>query len=80
MTMLYKIAQGTVKESQYGLMLARVVPLPPGLVENATSIAQKLEQHALARKRTSETVLKEKRRKLILGRLKNRSSCSCADS
>ena len=64
--MLYKIAQGTVKESQYGLMLARVVPLPPGLVENATSIAQKLEQHALARKRTSETVLKEKRRKLIL--------------
>jgi DNA mismatch repair protein MSH4 len=66
MTMLYKVAQGTVKESQYGLMLARVVPLPPGLVENATAVAQKLEQHLLAKKKTSDTVLKEKRRKLIL--------------
>jgi DNA mismatch repair protein MSH4 len=66
MTMLYKISQGTVKESQYGLTLARVVPLPPGLVENATSVAHKIEQHLLTKKRTSETVLKEKRRKLIL--------------
>jgi DNA mismatch repair protein MSH4 len=66
MTMLYKISQGTVKESQYGLTLARVVPLPPGLVENATSVAHKIEQHLLAKKRTSETVLKEKRKKLIL--------------
>jgi DNA mismatch repair protein MSH4 len=66
MTMLYKIAQGTVKESQYGLTLARVVPLPSGLVEYATFVAQKLERQMLAKKRTSETVIKEKRRKLIL--------------
>lgn len=64
--MLYKIAHGTVKESQYGLTLARVVSLPPGLVDYATAVAQKLERNMLAKKRNSKTVLKEKRRKLIL--------------
>lgn len=66
MTMLYKIAHGTVKESQYGLTLARVVSLPSGLVEYATTVAQKLERNMLAKKKNSKTVLKEKRRKLIL--------------
>lgn len=66
MTMLYKISQGAVKESHYGLTLARVVPLPPGLVDHAAAVAQKLERHMLSKKKTSEIVLKEKRRKLIL--------------
>lgn len=66
MTMLYKIAEGAVKESHYGLALARVVPFPPGLVDHAATVAQKLERHMLRKKKTSETVLKEKRRKLIL--------------
>ena len=66
MTMLYKATQGVVKQSHYGLTLARVVPLPPGVVEHATFVAQKLERHMLQKKKASETVLKEKRRKLIL--------------
>ena len=66
MTMLYKIAEGAVKESRYGLALARVVPFPPGLVDHATVVAQKLERHMLRNKKASATVLKEKRRKLIL--------------
>jgi DNA mismatch repair protein MSH4 len=66
MTMLYRITSGVVKESHYGLTLARVVPLPPGVVDNAACIAQKLEAHMLKKKKTSETVLREKRRKLIL--------------
>jgi DNA mismatch repair protein MSH4 len=66
MTMLYKATQGVNKEDHYGLKLARVVPLPPGVVEHATFVAQKLEHHMLRRKKASETVLKEKRRKLIL--------------
>ncbi|KAF1832898.1 hypothetical protein BDW02DRAFT_624773 [Decorospora gaudefroyi] len=65
MTMLYKATQGIVKEVHYGLALARVVPLPPGVVARATLVAQKLERHML-QKKTSETVLREKRRKLIL--------------
>ena len=66
MTMLYKATQGVNKEDHYGLKLARVVPLPPGVVEHATFVAQKLERRMLRRKKASETVLKEKRRKLIL--------------
>lgn len=66
MRMLYKISQGAVKESHYGLALARVVPLPPGLVDHAAAVAQKLERHMLRKKKTSEIMLKEKRRKLIL--------------
>jgi DNA mismatch repair protein MSH4 len=66
MTMLYKVTEGVVKEAHYGLTLARLVPLPPGVVEHATLVAQKVEQHMLRKKKASETVLKEKRRKLIL--------------
>lgn len=65
MTMLYKATQGVVKEAHYGLTLARVVPLPPGVVEHATHVAQQLERHMLQKKKASATVLREKRRKLI---------------
>ncbi|KAF1845858.1 DNA mismatch repair protein muts [Cucurbitaria berberidis CBS 394.84] len=66
MTMLYRAILGVVKQSHYGLTLARVVPLPPGVIEHATYVAEKLERHMLRRKKASETVLREKRRKLIL--------------
>ena len=52
MTMLYRIAPGTVKEAHYGLTLARVVPLPPGVVERAEEVARNLEAHMLKKKRT----------------------------
>lgn len=66
MTMLYKATQGIVKDAHYGLTLARVVPLPPGVVEHATRVAAKLERRTLQKKKASGTVLREKRRKLIL--------------
>lgn len=66
MTMLYKTTQGVAKEVHYGLALARIVPLPPGVVEHATVIARQIEGRAIQNKKASETVLKEKRRKLIL--------------
>ncbi|KNG49018.1 dna mismatch repair protein muts [Stemphylium lycopersici] len=66
MTMLYKATQGVVREAHYGLALARVVPLPPGIVEHATAVAHKVERHMLQKKKASETILREKRRKLIL--------------
>jgi DNA mismatch repair protein MSH4 len=66
MTMLYRITPGAVQEAHYGLTLARLVPLPPGVVDHAAQVAQKLEAHMLRRKKASETVLREKRRKLIL--------------
>lgn len=66
MTMLYKVAEGAVAESHYGLALAKVIPLPEGIVEHATYVAQKLERQNLKRKKTSAPVIKERRRKLIL--------------
>jgi DNA mismatch repair protein MSH4 len=66
MTMLYKATQGIAKEVHYGLALARVVPLPPGVVEHATNVARTIERHTIRSKKASEIVLKEKRRKLIL--------------
>ncbi|KAF2810331.1 DNA mismatch repair protein MutS [Mytilinidion resinicola] len=66
MTMLYKIAEGAVQESHYGLALARVVPLPLGVLEHAEVVAQKLENNILRRKKTSAAVIRERRRKLIL--------------
>ncbi|KAF2499524.1 hypothetical protein BU16DRAFT_274531 [Lophium mytilinum] len=66
MTMLYKIAEGSVHESHYGLALARVVPLPPGVLKHAEVVARKLESNILRRKKTSAAVIRERRRKLIL--------------
>lgn len=40
--------------------------MPPGVVDYAAEIAQKLEAHVLKKKKASETILREKRRKLIL--------------
>ncbi|KAF2090836.1 hypothetical protein K490DRAFT_34343 [Saccharata proteae CBS 121410] len=67
MTMRYKLAEGAVQQQHYGLALARVVPLPPGVLEHATHVAQKLEQSIQRRKKTSTAVIRERRRKLILG-------------
>jgi DNA mismatch repair protein MSH4 len=64
--MLYKVAEGAVKETHYGLQIARVVPFPPGLVDRATEVAQKLERRSQRRKKTSVAVIRERRRKLIL--------------
>ena len=66
MKMLYKIAEGAVQDSHYGLALARVVPLPTGLLEHAEHVAHRLECQAFKRKKTSVAVIHERRRKLIL--------------
>ncbi|KAH8731413.1 muts domain V-domain-containing protein [Phaeosphaeriaceae sp. PMI808] len=66
MKMLYRISPGAVKTTHYGLTLACAVPLPPGIVDHATHVARKLEARMMKRKKTPESVLREKRRKLIL--------------
>jgi DNA mismatch repair protein MSH4 len=66
MTMLYKAIGGSVQETHYGLTLARVVPLPPQVLADATYFAHKLERRLLQKKKTSANVIKERRRKLIL--------------
>jgi DNA mismatch repair protein MSH4 len=66
MTMLYKIDEGFVQEEHYGLALARVVDLPPRVLEVAQEVSQALDAHAAAKKRSSKAQALAKRRKLLL--------------
>jgi DNA mismatch repair protein MSH4 len=65
-TMLYKIGQGYVKEEHYGLALARVVDLPPQVLEIAEKVSKALEDQAAAKKKSSKAFALAKRRKLVL--------------
>lgn len=66
MTTLYKIGQGFVKEEHYGLALARVVDLPPQVLEVAETVSQALSAQLAAKKKSSKAFVLAKRRKLIL--------------
>ena len=67
MTMLYKIGQGYVKEEHYGLALARVVDLPPKVLEVAETVSKALDAQAAAKKKSSKAFARARRRKLVLG-------------
>jgi DNA mismatch repair protein MSH4 len=67
MVMLYKIADGVVKEEHYGLALARVVNLPPKVLEVAEAVSRTLEAQAAAKKKSSKSFALARRRKLVLG-------------
>ncbi|KAF2237697.1 DNA mismatch repair protein-like protein MutS [Viridothelium virens] len=66
MSMLYKLAQGAVQEQHYGIKMAKLMPLPPDVIEYAEVVATRLQEQINKRKRTSFPVLRERRRKLIL--------------
>lgn len=66
MTMLYKIDSGYVREEHYGLTLARVVDLPPGVLKVAERVSNTLAAHAEAKKKSSKALAVAKRRKLLL--------------
>lgn len=66
MKMLYRVAEGAVREKHYGLALAQVVPLPQRVLEVAQEVAHSLDRNATRKKKTSVAVVKEKRRKLLL--------------
>ncbi|KAF9629883.1 hypothetical protein BFW01_g64 [Lasiodiplodia theobromae] len=66
MNMLYKIAEGPVSEQHYGLALARVVPLPSEVLEQAGQVSTKLKQRLHSREKTSPNVIRERRRGLLL--------------
>lgn len=66
MTMLYRLSEGVVEEEHYGLALAKVLPLPPDVLQYATEVAGTLEQRSKRRKKASLAVAQSRRRKLIL--------------
>lgn len=66
MVMLYKIANGFVKEEHYGLALARVVNLPPLVLEVAEKVSKRLQAQAVAKKKSSKSFAIARKRKLVL--------------
>ena len=67
MTMLYRISKGYVQEEHYGLALAKVVDLPPAVLEVAERVSKKLQANIEKRNKSSKTIALARRRKLILG-------------
>ena len=66
MTMLYKIANGCVQEKHYGLALARVMDLPPKVLQVAEEVSKTLVLNAERRKKGSKAIAIARRRKLVL--------------
>ena len=65
MTMLYQIAEGPVAAAPYGLELAKVVELPPSVIETAQRVSKVLTEKNERRRRVSRAVIDARRRKLI---------------
>ena len=66
MTMLYKIAQGSVQERHYGIALAKVLNLPPLILQVAEEVSKAITLNIERRKKNSKTILIARRRKLLL--------------
>ncbi|CAG8950324.1 hypothetical protein HYFRA_00006817 [Hymenoscyphus fraxineus] len=66
MTMLYKVQASYAKEEHYGLALARVVDLPPQVLEVAERVTKALDDQVEAKRKSSKAVAIAKRRKLVL--------------
>lgn len=66
LTMRYLVRDGFIEEKHYGLQLARIVNLPPQVLEVAEQVSRTLETQAAAKKSSSKSTAVIKRRKLIL--------------
>jgi DNA mismatch repair protein MSH4 len=66
MTMLYKVAEGPVTNRFYGLALAKLVDLPPNVLDVAQGISGKLNQIAHRRHSKTKALIIARKRNLIL--------------
>ena len=66
MKMLYKISDGCVKEEHYGLALAKVLALPPKVIEIAEEVSRTLRRKSEKRKKNSKIIALARRRKVVL--------------
>ncbi|KAJ6011613.1 hypothetical protein N7451_003025 [Penicillium sp. IBT 35674x] len=65
-TMLYRIAEGPVPDRRYGIALAKLVDLPPKVLEVANTVSEELDRIAQRRNNPSRTVAIARKRKLLL--------------
>lgn len=66
MTMLYQIAEGPVPDRRYGLALAKLVDLPPTVLEVANAVSSRMELLAQRRNSDSRAVAIARKRRLLL--------------
>lgn len=66
MEMLYRVSADAVQEEHYGLKLAKVIPLPADVIEHAEVVSATLEQASREKKKHSLTVVKARKRRLLL--------------
>lgn len=67
MAMLYRVADGYVKDKHYGLALAKLLPFPPRMLEVAEDVSSTLSSKIDNQTRHARTVAITKRRQLLLG-------------
>ena len=68
MEMLYRVSSGAVQDEHYGLKLARVMPLPPDVIEHAELVSAALDQAMRKKKseRASLGIVVARKRRLLL--------------
>ena len=68
MEMLYRVSSGAVQDEHYGLKLARVMPLPPDVIEHAELVSATLDQAMRKKKseRASLGIVVARKRRLLL--------------
>ncbi|KAF4155166.1 hypothetical protein CNMCM6936_005508 [Aspergillus lentulus] len=66
MVMLYKIAEGPDMTQFYGLAVAKLVDLPPGVLECAQAVSEKLNKIAQRRHSKSKALMLSRKRNLLL--------------
>ncbi|KAH2590414.1 hypothetical protein KXV63_009165 [Aspergillus fumigatus] len=66
MVMLYKIAEGPDTTQFYGLAVAKLVDLPPGVLERAQTVSEKLNRIAQRRHSRSKALMLSRKRNLLL--------------
>lgn len=67
MTMLYRITNGWVQETHYGIAMAKVAGLPADVIQVAEEVSSTLARNTERQKKNSKTIALARRRKLILG-------------
>ncbi|KAJ5716975.1 hypothetical protein N7488_002621 [Penicillium malachiteum] len=66
MTMLYRIAEGPVPDRRYGITLAKLVDLPPAILDVATTVSAALDGISQRRNSPSRAICIARKRKLLL--------------
>ena len=67
MKMLYRIAQGPVKEANYGITLAKVIEIPPAVIARAEEVSNSIRRNRENRVSNQGSLIQARKRKVLMG-------------